>query len=54
MKISKSQLKQIILEELSSLETCEQRRDFLKMKCAQTEQEMSFKEWVSAVSALGY
>jgi hypothetical protein len=54
MKISKSQLKKIILEELSSLETGEQRRDFLKMKGAQTEQEMSFKEWVSAVSALGY
>jgi hypothetical protein len=54
MKIKKSELKQIILEELSSLETGEQRRDFLKMKGAQTEQEMSFKEWVSAVSALGY
>ncbi len=54
MKISKSQLKKIILEELSSLETGEQRRDFLKMKGAQTEQEMSFKEWVSTVYALGY
>jgi len=54
MKIKKSKLKKIILEELSSLETGEQRRDFLKMKGAQTEQEMSFKEWVSAVSALGY
>jgi len=38
MKITKSQLKQIILEELSSLETGEQRRDFQKMTDAPAQQ----------------
>ena len=54
MKVTKSLLKQIILEELSSLETGEQRRDFQKMTAAPAQQQMSFEEWVSAVSALGY
>lgn len=54
MKVTKSLLKQIILEELSSLETGEQRRDFQKMTDAPAQQQMSFEEWVSAVSALGH
>lgn len=54
MKVTKSLLKQIILEEMSSLETGEQRRDFQKMTDAPAQQQMSFEEWVSAVSALGH
>ena len=54
MKITKSKLKQIIKEELGSLETGEQRRDFQKMTNAPAQQQTTFEEWVSAVSALGY
>ncbi len=54
MKITKSQLKQIILEELSSLETGEQRRDFQKMMDAPAQQQITFEEWIAAVSELGY
>ncbi len=54
MKITKSKLKQIIKEELGSLETGEQRRDFQKMTNAPAQQQTTFEEWVSAVSELGY